>query len=71
MKKVKVVEIGPRDGFQNVKEFIPTETKLRIIDQLMAAGFQKIQITSFVSPKAIPQLRDCHQISEYGTMITS
>ncbi|WP_075578882.1 hydroxymethylglutaryl-CoA lyase [Acidaminococcus massiliensis] len=65
MKKVKVVEIGPRDGFQNVKEFIPTETKLRIIDQLVAAGFQKIQITSFVSPKAIPQLRDCRQVVEH------
>ena len=64
MKKVKVVEIGPRDGFQNVKEFIPTETKLKIIDQLMAAGFQKIQVTSFVSPKAIPQLQDCRQIVE-------
>ena len=65
MKKVKVVEIGPRDGFQNVKDFIPTETKLNIIDQLMAAGFQKIQVTSFVSPKAISQLRDCHQVVEY------
>lgn len=65
MKRVKVVEIGPRDGFQNVKEFIPTETKLQIIDQLMAAGFQKIQVTSFVSPKAIPQLRDSRQVVEH------
>lgn len=65
MKRVKVVEIGPRDGFQNVKEFIPTETKLQIIDQLMAAGFQKIQVTSFVSPKAISQLRDSRQVVEH------
>ena len=56
--KANVVEIGPRDGFQNVKEFIPTQEKLQIIDGLVEAGFKKIQITSFVSPKAIPQMRD-------------
>lgn len=63
-KKVKVVEIGPRDGFQNVKEFIPTETKLQIIDGLVASGYKKIQITSFVSPKAIPQMKDAMQVAE-------
>lgn len=62
--KVKVVEIGPRDGFQNVKEFIPTEKKLQIIDGLVQAGFQKIQITSFVSEKAIPQMKDAAVIAE-------
>ena len=62
--KVKVVEIGPRDGFQNVKEFIPTETKLKIIDGIVQAGFKKIQITSFVSPKAIPQMRDAKEVAE-------
>jgi len=62
--KVKVVEIGPRDGFQNVKEFIPTGTKLTVIDGLVRAGFKKIQITSFVSPKAIPQMRDARQITD-------
>lgn len=40
--KAKVVEIGPRDGFQNVKEFIPTEIKLQIIDGLVQSGFKKI-----------------------------
>lgn len=63
-KKVKVVEIGPRDGFQNVKEFIPTETKLEIIDGLVQSGYKKIQITSFVSPKAIPQMKDAKEITE-------
>ncbi len=58
MSKVNVVEIGPRDGFQNVKEMIPTEFKLEIIDGLVKAGFKKIQCTSFVSPKAIPQMQD-------------
>lgn len=62
-KKIKVVEIGPRDGFQNVKDFIPTETKLKIIDGLVQAGYQKIQITSFVSPKAIPQMSDAVQVT--------
>lgn len=62
--KAKVVEIGPRDGFQNVKEFIPTEIKLQIIDGLIQSGFQKIQITSFVSEKAIPQMRDASVVAE-------
>ena len=63
-RKVNVVEIGPRDGFQNVKEFIPTEIKLNIIDGLAAAGYRKIQVTSFVSPKAIPQMCDARQVAE-------
>lgn len=63
MKSVKVVEIGPRDGFQSVKEFIPTEVKLSILDGLAAAGYKKIQITSFVSPKAIPQMRDADMVA--------
>lgn len=53
-----LVEVGPRDGFQNVKDFIPTPTKLEVIDGLVAAGYKHIQATSFVSPKAIPQMSD-------------
>lgn len=56
--KVQVVEIGPRDGFQSVKEWITTETKLAVIDGLVQANLKKIQVTSFVSPKAIPQMQD-------------
>ena len=56
--RVKIVEIGPRDGFQSVKEFIPTEVKLEIIDGIVKAGCKKIQTTSFVSEKAIPQMKD-------------
>lgn len=63
-QKVKVVEIGPRDGFQNVKEFIPTETKLKIIEMLVDSGYSKIQLTSFVSPKAIPQMVDASMITK-------
>lgn len=62
-QNVNVVEIGPRDGFQNVKDFIPTEIKLRIIDGLIQSGYKKIQIGSFVSPKAIPQMRDSGEIA--------
>lgn len=64
-KKAKVVEIGPRDGFQSVKEFIPTEVKLNIIDGVIRAGYKKVQITSFVSPKAIPQMRDAREVTEH------
>lgn len=62
---IKIVEVGPRDGFQNVKEFIPTEFKKEIIDDLIEANIKKIQITSFVSPKAIPQLKDSKEITKY------
>lgn len=66
MKKfIKIIEVGPRDGFQSVKEFIPTELKKEIIDDLVDANLQKIQITSFVSPKAIPQLKDSKEITKY------
>lgn len=61
-KKATIVEIGPRDGFQSIKEFIPTELKLEIIEGLVKSGIKKIQCTSFVSPKAIPQMRDAEQI---------
>ncbi|MCL2000404.1 MAG: hydroxymethylglutaryl-CoA lyase [Planctomycetes bacterium] len=67
MPPVKIVEIGPRDGFQSVKEFIPTELKKEAIDRLVAAGIGKIQVTSFVSPKAIPQMRDAREVAEYVT----
>jgi hydroxymethylglutaryl-CoA lyase len=60
--KAMIVEVGPRDGFQNVKDFIPTEFKLRIIDGLARSGIKKIQCTSFVSPKHISQMRDAAEI---------
>jgi hydroxymethylglutaryl-CoA lyase len=62
--QVEVVEVGPRDGFQNIKEFIPTQTKLLIIDALISAGVTKIEVTSFVHPKAIPQMSDASQVVE-------
>ena len=55
---VRVYEVGPRDGLQNEAQPIPTETKLRFIGLLADAGLREIEATSFVSPKAIPQLAD-------------
>jgi len=63
-KKKKNVEVGPRDGFQSVKTFIPLEVKQNIIAGLVKSGCQKIQVGSFVSPKAIPQMRDTAEITE-------
>jgi len=65
MKKIDIIEIGPRDGFQSVQcAPIPTETKLQIIDQLVEAGLKRIEYTSFVSPKAIPQLADAAEVTK-------
>lgn len=58
VKAVKIVEVGPRDGLQNEKTIIPTETKIDFIGKLADAGLKFIEATSFVHPKAIPQLYD-------------
>ncbi len=56
------MEVAPRDGFQNTKAFIPTEEKIRIVEKLIASGIKNLQIGSFVSPKAIPQMQDSEQV---------
>ena len=61
-KKVQIVEVGPRDGLQNEKEWVPTETKISLIEKLADAGLTKIEVTSFVSPKWVPQLKDAHEV---------
>jgi len=61
-KKVQIVEVGPRDGFQFECTFIPTEQKIKIINQLSEAGLQRIEMTSFVHPKAVPQLADAAEV---------
>ena len=60
--EVKIREVGPRDGFQIEKEFIPTEAKIEIINALADAGVSDIEATAFVSPKAVPQLRDAAEV---------
>ena len=59
---VRIVEVGPRDGLQNVSTVIPTPTKLALIERLYETGLQTIEITSIVTPRAIPQLADCRDV---------
>lgn len=59
---VTLVEVGPRDGLQNEVRFLPTEAKIRLINQLSLTGLSRIEATSFVSAKAIPQLADHDQV---------
>jgi len=56
--KVKIVEVGPRDGLQNEKQLVPTEVKIELINRLADAGVRTIEATSFVSPKWVPQMGD-------------
>lgn len=60
--RVRIVEVGPRDGLQNVKTTIPTPTKLELIRRLRDTGLTTIEVTSVVSPRAIPQLADCRTV---------
>ena len=55
---VDIVEVGPRDGYQGIKQFIPTFTKIALLKRLIAAGLKRIEIGSFVSAIALPQLAD-------------
>lgn len=57
-RHVTICEVGTRDGFQIEPEFIPTEQKIEVVNRLAEAGMPRIEVTSFVSPKAVPQLRD-------------
>jgi hydroxymethylglutaryl-CoA lyase len=55
---VEIVEVGPRDGLQNEPRFIPTAQKVALVDLLSRAGFRRIEVASFVSPKWVPQMAD-------------
>lgn len=57
-KRVKIVEVGPRDGLQNEKTIVPAEIKIQLINMLSEAGLSVIEATSFVSPKWVPQMAD-------------
>ncbi len=61
--RVKVVEVGPRDGLQNEPALVETEDKIRLIQALAQAGLSHIEATSFVSPKWIPQLKDASEVA--------
>jgi hydroxymethylglutaryl-CoA lyase len=61
-KSVTICEVGTRDGFQIEPEFIPTEQKIEVVDRLSATGMPRIEVTSFVSPKAVPMLKDAEVV---------
>ena len=56
-RRVEIVEMGTRDGFQMEQRWIPTEVKAEVVDAIARAGVKIIQVTSFVHPRAVPQLR--------------
>jgi hydroxymethylglutaryl-CoA lyase len=60
--RVRIVEVGPRDGLQNEKTHVPTAAKIELVDRLSACGLQSIEVTSFVSPRWVPQLADAAEV---------
>jgi len=67
--KVTVYEVGPRDGLQNLKEFIPTKIKKGLIDELYKAGITHIEETSFAHPKYVPQMADAESVFDRGSVL--
>jgi hydroxymethylglutaryl-CoA lyase len=62
MSQVRIVEVGPRDGLQNISQTVPTNVKIELIQRLAQSGLSVIEATSFVSPKWIPQLADSREV---------
>ena len=62
MERVYIHDVAVRDGFQIEAVFVPTEVKIALIDELSATGLAKIEVTAFVSPKAVPNLRDAEEV---------
>ncbi|HEY2628428.1 MAG TPA: hypothetical protein VGI57_04840, partial [Usitatibacter sp.] len=60
--RLYINDVAVRDGFQIEKAFIPTPTKVEVVNQLSRTGLHKIEVTSFVSPKAIPALADANEV---------
>lgn len=59
---VEIIEVGPRDGFQILPDFIDTTLKVQVIESLIRAGIPRMEVTSFVHPKAVPQMRDAGEV---------
>ena len=59
---VRITEVGPRDGLQNEKGIVPVDAKVAFVDLLSEAGFPEIEVSSFVSPKWVPQLGDAAEV---------
>ncbi len=61
-KSIEIVEVAPRDGLQNEKALISTDDKVGLVDRAIAAGARRIEVTSFVNPKAVPQMADAEAV---------
>lgn len=61
-KEVTIFEVGPRDGLQNEPEYIPVEKKIELVNRLIHANCKKIEVTSFVHPKWVPQMKDAKEV---------
>ena len=61
-KTIEMVEVSPRDGLQNEKQPISTADKLELIDHALSAGVRRIEVTSFVNPRAVPQMADAEAV---------
>ncbi|MDM7456639.1 MAG: hydroxymethylglutaryl-CoA lyase [Tepidimonas sp.] len=61
-KRVRLIDVGPRDGLQNEKQPVPTAVKIELVHRLQAAGLREIEVTSYVSPKWVPQMADNHAV---------
>jgi len=64
--KVEIVDVGPRDGLQNLPDFVATDVKIGLIERLATAGVKKMEVTSFVHPKAIPQMADAAKVAAFA-----
>ncbi len=60
--RVRLIDVGPRDGLQNEKQPVPAAVKVELVQRLQAAGLQEIEVTSYVSPKWVPQMADNHEV---------
>ena len=70
-RDVRIREVGPRDGFQNEPEVIPTADKVRLIDALARTGLRRLEVTSFVRADVIPQLADAGEVLGRSTRPTA
>ena len=62
--RVRLIDVGPRDGLQNEKQPVPAAVKVELVHCLQAAGLQEIEVTSYVSPKWVPQMADNHEVMQ-------
>ncbi|MBD3893722.1 hydroxymethylglutaryl-CoA lyase [Hydrogenophaga sp.] len=60
--QVRLIDVGPRDGLQNEKQPVPAAVKIELVQRLQAAGLREIEVTSYVSPKWVPQMADKHEV---------